>query len=111
MQFPNFIVKTKLESKLFMQRHRGERTDQGIFWVELSLGFLSLQSELAVFGLDPGRRGERLIARVGLRPPLLPDNVPANQVPEVDGQVTPQEGFAARDGEQGGEQFSVKLWF
>ena len=83
-----------------MQRHRGQRTNQGIFCVELSLGFLSLQSELTVFRLDPGRRGEGLIARVRLGSSFLPHNVSTYEVAEVDGQMTPEESFAARDGEQ-----------
>ena len=94
-----------------MQRHRGQRTHQGIFCIELSLGFLSLQSELAVFGLNPGRRSERLIARVRLSSSLLSHNVSTNQVAEVDGEVTSQECFATRNGEQRGKKFSVKLWF
>ena len=64
-----------------------------------------------MFGLDLGSWSERLVARVRLCPPLLSHGVSPNEVPKVNGEVTSQQSLAAGDGEQRGEQLSVKLWF
>ena len=63
-----------------------------------------------MLGAVLGGWGERLVARLGLRPPLLCHRVAAHQRGEVDGEVAAQQRFAGGDGEQRGQQINVEFW-
>ena len=93
-----------------MYSHHGrQRTHQTVLRVKIRFGFLSLQRELVVSGLDLRGGGQRLIVGLVLGAPFLGHEVAADEVPEVDGEVAAQQRLAAGDGQQRRQQLAVEL--